>query len=60
VGTPQSALQRPAVKENVAEGCGGRDQCRQQGLEKCPIHSKCVPDWEQYHCDCNSGNGLHV
>ncbi|KAJ9579827.1 hypothetical protein L9F63_004533, partial [Diploptera punctata] len=55
VGTPQSTLQHPTVKENVGDGCGGVDQCKQQGPDKCPIHSKCIPDWEQYHCDCDSG-----
>ena len=58
VGTPQSTLQRPAVKDNVAEGCGGVNQCRQHGSDKCPLHSKCIPDWEQYHCNCDPGNGL--
>ena len=58
MGTPQSTLQRPTVKENVAEGCGGVNQCRQHGSEKCPRHGKCIPDWEQYHCNCDPGNGL--
>jgi hypothetical protein len=60
VGTPQSTLQRPTVKENVAEGCSAVDLCRQQDPDKCPIHSKCVPDWEQYHCNCDSGNDLYI
>jgi len=58
VGTPQSTLQRPAVKDNVAEGCGSVNQCRPHGSDKCPLHSKCIPDWEQYHCICDPGNGL--
>ncbi|KAJ4450280.1 hypothetical protein ANN_01700 [Periplaneta americana] len=55
VGTPQSTLQRPTVNDNVAEGCSGVDQCRHHGPDKCPIHSKCVSEWEQYHCKCDSG-----
>jgi hypothetical protein len=46
------------VKDNVAEGCGGVNQCRQYVSDKCPLHSKCIPDWEQYHCNCDTGNGL--
>ncbi|PSN41253.1 Protocadherin-like wing polarity protein stan [Blattella germanica] len=54
VGTPQSALQHPTENSNVAEGCSALDQCRQPGPDKCPIHSRCISDWEQYYCKCDS------
>ncbi|XP_049833037.1 protocadherin-like wing polarity protein stan isoform X1 [Schistocerca gregaria] len=53
VGTTQSTLQRPTEKENVAEGCLGVDHCAQK--DKCPPHSTCVADWEQFRCQCDLG-----
>nr|CAD7592898.1 unnamed protein product [Timema genevievae] len=52
VGTPQSSLTRPTVKENVVEGCIGVDQCSHN--DKCPKHSKCINEWEQFHCQCDT------
>ncbi|KAK7789529.1 hypothetical protein R5R35_000833 [Gryllus longicercus] len=53
VGTPQSTLQRPTVRENVGEGCLGIDHCAQR--DKCPPHSTCVTEWEEFQCQCNTG-----
>ncbi|XP_066994105.2 protocadherin-like wing polarity protein stan [Anabrus simplex] len=53
VGTQQSTLQQPMVRENIGEGCLGVDHCAQR--DKCPPHSNCVPDWEQYRCQCEKG-----
>ncbi|KAJ8866710.1 hypothetical protein PR048_032571 [Dryococelus australis] len=49
----QTTLIRPAVKENVAEGCVETDQCTSG--DKCPVHSYCVSQWEQYQCRCQTG-----
>nr|CAD7570225.1 unnamed protein product [Timema californicum] len=54
VGTPQSSLTRPTVKENVVEGCIGVDQCSHN--DKCPKHSKCINEWEQFHCRCDTAD----
>lgn len=56
VGTSQSILQVPTEKDNVAEGCLGVDHCAQK--DKCPVHSTCEPEWEQYNCQCDSGKIL--
>lgn len=62
VGTPQSALQRPSVKENVAEGCGSADTCAGPlATDHCPSaaaeppHSRCEAHWERASCSCNTG-----
>ncbi|XP_063227767.1 protocadherin-like wing polarity protein stan [Bacillus rossius redtenbacheri] len=48
-----TSLVRPAVKENVAEGCVETDQCASG--DRCPVHSYCVSQWEQFQCRCQTG-----
>ncbi|XP_052128982.1 protocadherin-like wing polarity protein stan isoform X1 [Frankliniella occidentalis] len=62
VGTPQSALQRPNVKENVGDGCGSGDACAGPlATDHCPsaaatpAHSRCEAHWERASCTCNVG-----
>jgi cadherin EGF LAG seven-pass G-type receptor 1 len=52
IGTTQSALQRPTVRENVEDGCISSDPC---SPNKCPINSKCISKWNQFSCDCDVG-----
>ncbi|CAB3374160.1 Hypothetical predicted protein [Cloeon dipterum] len=53
IGTGTAGLERPTSMENVVEGCGGsHDPCEPN---QCPINSKCVSKWHEYHCDCDIG-----
>lgn len=51
VGGLQSVLNRPTIRENVADGCLSKSQCP----ESCPIHSTCVTSWDEAHCECLPG-----
>ncbi|RZF37236.1 hypothetical protein LSTR_LSTR006562 [Laodelphax striatellus] len=52
IGTSQSILQRATVKVGVTDGCMDSDPCSHHS---CTPHSHCVPDWERYSCQCESG-----
>ncbi|XP_059052501.1 protocadherin-like wing polarity protein stan [Achroia grisella] len=52
VGTPQSLLNRPTVRENVKDGCQSRADCM---LSICPPYSTCVTSWDRTWCECESG-----
>ncbi|XP_072940790.1 protocadherin-like wing polarity protein stan [Epargyreus clarus] len=52
VGTSQSLLNRPTVRENVRDGCQSRADCM---LSICPPFSKCVSSWDNTECECERG-----
>ncbi|KAI5643827.1 hypothetical protein NE865_04223 [Phthorimaea operculella] len=52
VGTAQSLLNRPTVRENVRDGCQSRADCM---LSICPPYSKCVSSWDNTECQCERG-----
>ncbi|RVE52505.1 hypothetical protein evm_002899 [Chilo suppressalis] len=52
VGTSQSLLNRPTVRENVRDGCQSRADCM---LSICPPYSECVSGWDNTECVCSSG-----
>ncbi|CAF4901464.1 unnamed protein product [Pieris macdunnoughi] len=52
VGTAQSLLNRPTVRENVRDGCQSRADCL---LSICPPYSKCVSSWDTTECECDRG-----
>ncbi|XP_050681661.1 protocadherin-like wing polarity protein stan isoform X2 [Leptidea sinapis] len=52
VGTAQSLLNRPTVRENVRDGCASRADCM---LSVCPPYSKCSSSWDTTQCDCDQG-----
>ncbi|CAH2107056.1 unnamed protein product [Euphydryas editha] len=52
VGTAQSLLNRPTVRENVRDGCQSRADCL---LSICPPYSKCVTTWDNTECVCDKG-----
>ncbi|XP_026490100.2 protocadherin-like wing polarity protein stan isoform X1 [Vanessa tameamea] len=52
VGTAQSLLNRPTVRENVRDGCQSRADCM---LSICPPYSKCVSAWDTTECICDKG-----
>ncbi|KAJ2938245.1 hypothetical protein O0L34_g17587 [Tuta absoluta] len=52
VGTAQSLLNRPTVRENVRDGCQSRADCM---LSICPPYSKCVTSWDNTECQCERG-----
>lgn len=52
VGSSQSLLNRPTVRENVRDGCASRSDCM---LAICPPYSKCVSSWDQNECVCEDG-----
>ncbi|XP_050342751.1 protocadherin-like wing polarity protein stan [Nymphalis io] len=52
VGTAQSLLNRPTVRENVRDGCQSRADCM---LSICPPYSKCVSTWDTTECKCDKG-----
>lgn len=51
IGTQQSSLSRPTVRENVLEGCPSLSEC----TSNCPSHSDCVSQWGGSTCDCRPG-----
>lgn len=51
IGTHQSIMDRPMMKENVQPGCPSHAECP----ESCPIHSKCEVSWDEAHCECLPG-----
>lgn len=51
VGGPQSTLNRPTIRENVADGCDSGKVC----VESCFGHSSCVADWDESTCECLPG-----
>lgn len=51
IGTHQSIMNRPIVRENVKDGCPSRGQCP----ESCPIHSHCETSWDEAYCECLPG-----
>ncbi|KAJ8731807.1 hypothetical protein PYW08_014537 [Mythimna loreyi] len=52
VGTAQSLLNRPTVRENVRDGCQSRADCM---LSICPPFSTCVSSWDNTECVCSPG-----
>ncbi|XP_026739662.1 protocadherin-like wing polarity protein stan [Trichoplusia ni] len=52
VGTAQSLLNRPTVRENVRDGCQSRADCM---LSICPPFSTCVSSWDYTECECSRG-----
>ncbi|XP_050557052.1 protocadherin-like wing polarity protein stan isoform X2 [Spodoptera frugiperda] len=52
VGTAQSLLNRPTVRENVRDGCQSRADCM---LSICPPYSTCVSSWDSTECVCAAG-----
>ncbi|KAG7299924.1 hypothetical protein JYU34_016949 [Plutella xylostella] len=52
VGTQQSLLNRPTVRENVRDGCESKADC---ALAVCPPFSKCVTSWDRTTCECEPG-----
>ncbi|XP_041976162.1 protocadherin-like wing polarity protein stan isoform X2 [Aricia agestis] len=52
VGTAQSLLNRPTVRENVRDGCQSRADCL---LSNCPSNSKCISSWDVTECECTHG-----
>ncbi|XP_022815994.1 protocadherin-like wing polarity protein stan isoform X3 [Spodoptera litura] len=57
VGTAQSLLNRPTVRENVRDGCQSRADCM---LSICPPYSTCVSSWDSTECACAAGRvGAH-
>ncbi|XP_026328508.1 protocadherin-like wing polarity protein stan isoform X2 [Hyposmocoma kahamanoa] len=52
VGTAQSLLNRPTIKENVRDGCQSRADCM---LSICPAYSNCVATWDATECVCETG-----
>ncbi|KAJ0179731.1 hypothetical protein K1T71_004322 [Dendrolimus kikuchii] len=52
VGTAQSLLNRPTVRENVRDGCQSRSDCL---LSTCPPYSKCTTSWDITECHCEHG-----
>ncbi|OWR45133.1 cadherin [Danaus plexippus plexippus] len=52
VGTAQSLLNRPTVREHVRDGCQSRADCM---LSICPPYSKCVSSWDTTECVCEAG-----
>ncbi|XP_037874856.1 protocadherin-like wing polarity protein stan [Bombyx mori] len=52
IGTAQSLLNRPTVRENVRDGCQSRADCM---LSICPPYSKCVTSWDSSTCTCEAG-----
>ncbi|CAK1552868.1 unnamed protein product [Leptosia nina] len=52
VGTAQSLLNRPTVRENVRDGCQSRADCM---LSICPPYSKCLSAWDTTECECEHG-----
>ncbi|XP_046394946.1 protocadherin-like wing polarity protein stan isoform X2 [Ischnura elegans] len=64
IGTLQSTLQRPMVKDRVVEGCHSKDSCQAPVSSSNQLlksacsdisHSKCIPKWEGHECQCDSG-----
>lgn len=51
IGTQQSIMDRPMMKENVQKGCPSNAECP----ESCPIHSKCEIAWDEAECTCSPG-----
>ncbi|GBP48921.1 Protocadherin-like wing polarity protein stan [Eumeta japonica] len=52
IGTAQTLLNRPTVRENVRDGCQSRADCQ---LSICPPYSKCITSWDNTECECESG-----
>ncbi|XP_013177867.1 PREDICTED: protocadherin-like wing polarity protein stan isoform X1 [Papilio xuthus] len=52
VGTAQSLLNRPTVRENVRDGCQSKADCL---LSICPPYSKCESEWDSTECVCERG-----
>uniref|UniRef100_A0A2A4J5X8 Protocadherin-like wing polarity protein stan n=1 Tax=Heliothis virescens TaxID=7102 RepID=A0A2A4J5X8_HELVI len=52
VGTAQSLLNRPTVRENVRDGCQSRADCM---LSICPPYSTCESSWDSTECVCARG-----
>ncbi|XP_065173819.1 protocadherin-like wing polarity protein stan isoform X2 [Atheta coriaria] len=51
IGTSQTILSRPTVRENVLDGCGSLDECQTE----CPLNAQCITSWGHSHCECNPG-----
>lgn len=51
VGGSQTQLNRPTNRENVVDGCVSNAVC----TETCPIHSSCIPNWDESNCECTNG-----
>ncbi|KAL5289018.1 CELSR2 family protein [Megaselia abdita] len=51
IGGSQSTLNRPAIRENVEDGCLSRSECP----DSCPPHSSCTSKWDASHCECLPG-----
>lgn len=51
VGGSQTQLNRPTNRENVVDGCVSNAVC----TEACPIHSSCIPNWDESNCECTNG-----
>lgn len=51
IGTHQSIMDRPMMKENIQIGCPSHAECP----ESCPIHSRCDVSWDEAHCECQPG-----
>nr|XP_018907159.1 PREDICTED: protocadherin-like wing polarity protein stan isoform X2 [Bemisia tabaci] len=54
VGSSQKIAQQATMKINVEDGCYEGDECTVNS-NRCPVHSECESDWEQYSCKCHSG-----
>ncbi|CAH2075509.1 unnamed protein product, partial [Iphiclides podalirius] len=52
VGTAQSLLNRPTVRENVRDGCQSKADCM---LSICPPYSACEAEWDSTECVCERG-----
>lgn len=51
IGTHQSSLSRPTVRENVMDGCPSPSEC----TSHCPSSSDCVSHWGGSTCECRPG-----
>lgn len=51
IGSQQTILSRPTVKENVLDGCESNGECQSE----CPLNSECIPEWGDSHCQCKDG-----
>lgn len=51
IGSHQSTMSRPTVRENVVDGCPEVSECSAQ----CPSTADCVSKWSESSCECRPG-----
>lgn len=51
IGSQQSSMSRPTVRENVVDGCPEAGECSAQ----CPGSADCVSRWSDSRCQCKPG-----